>query len=205
MLARVNGHEQRGHVTAIKKDNTINKWYFQIDSGAWWPRSALQKGYGYTNHTEVEPSGTSEDDSETSGKPPPLPPPAWPEEALAVDFLEEEADELLFIDVDQAPGRKEEAKPYFRHTCKSSQEKGAAINIYLEFRHNEAIKSAVESGLGIGCLSEIVLRKNFANGDLVPLKLPKRDMRRTFYFILPRNRQHVDSVEQWMQTCRGME
>jgi len=62
------------------------------------------------------------------------------------------------------------------------------INIYLEFKHNEAIKNAVESGLGIGCLSEIVLRKNFANGDLIPLKLPRRDMRRTFYFVLPKNR-----------------
>ena len=58
------------------------------------------------------------------------------------------------------------------------------INIYLELRHNEAIKNAVESGLGIGCLSQIVLKKNFANGDLVPLTLPRRNMRRTFYFAL---------------------
>ena len=35
------------------------------------------------------------------------------------------------------------------------------INIFLEFKHNEAIKNAVESGLGIGCLSRIVLSKNF--------------------------------------------
>jgi len=76
------------------------------------------------------------------------------------------------------------------------------INIYLEFRHNEAIKNAVESGLGIGCLSEIVLRKNFANGDLVPLALPRRDLRRTFYFALPRGRFQLEAVSAWMQTCR---
>lgn len=79
------------------------------------------------------------------------------------------------------------------------------IKVHLEFKHNEAIKNAVESGLGIGCLSHIVLRKNFENGDLVPLKLPRRDMRRTFYFALPRKRHHTESMEAWMQNCREMD
>ncbi len=79
------------------------------------------------------------------------------------------------------------------------------INIHLEFKHNEAIKNAVESGLGIGCLSRIVLQRNFANGDLVPLKLPKRDMRRTFYFALPKKRFHTVSVESWMRICITMD
>lgn len=79
------------------------------------------------------------------------------------------------------------------------------INIYLELKHNEAIKNAVESGLGIGCLSQIVLERNFAHGDLVPLKLPRRDMRRRFYFALPRERFHLEPVQSWMRTCREME
>ena len=79
------------------------------------------------------------------------------------------------------------------------------INIYLELRHNEAIKNAVESGLGIGCLSQIVLNKNFANGDLVPLTLPRRNMRRTFYFALAKKRFRLDSVKSWMETCRTMD
>jgi DNA-binding transcriptional LysR family regulator len=79
------------------------------------------------------------------------------------------------------------------------------IKIYLQLRHNEAIKNAVESGLGIGCLSRIVLQKNFANGDLIPLTLPRRNMRRTFYFALPRKRFRLDSVEAWMRTCREMD
>ena len=77
------------------------------------------------------------------------------------------------------------------------------IRVYLELRHNEAIKNAVESGLGIGCLSNIVLKKNFANGDLVPLHLPRRNMRRTFYFALPKQRFHRDTVEAWMRNCRA--
>ena len=79
------------------------------------------------------------------------------------------------------------------------------INIYLELKHNEAIKNAVESGLGIGCLSQIVLQKNFANGDLVPLTLPRRNMRRTFYFALPKKRFPLESVASWMATCRQLD
>ena len=76
------------------------------------------------------------------------------------------------------------------------------IDIYLEFKHNEAIKNAVESGLGIGCLSEIVLHRNFMNGDLVPLKLSRRSMRRTFYFVVPKSPTRKNSVEAWMRICQ---
>ena len=79
------------------------------------------------------------------------------------------------------------------------------LQVHLEFRHNEAIKNAVESGLGIGCLSRIVLQRNFANGDLVPLRLPRRDMSRTFYFALPRAAYQPESVEAWMRICREMD
>ncbi|MBT8149893.1 MAG: LysR family transcriptional regulator [Gammaproteobacteria bacterium] len=77
------------------------------------------------------------------------------------------------------------------------------INVYLEFRHNEAIKNAVEAGLGIGCLSRIVLRKNFAIGDLVPLSMPRRALQRNFYFVLPRERYPNSSVDAWMRICRA--
>lgn len=79
------------------------------------------------------------------------------------------------------------------------------LNVYLEFKHNEAIKNAVESGLGIGCLSRIVLQRNFANGDLVPLALPRRAMKRTFYFALPKKRFQLESIQFWMNTCRSMD
>ena len=76
------------------------------------------------------------------------------------------------------------------------------INIYREFRHNEAIKSAVTSGLGIGCLSQVVLQNDFRNGELVPLKLAKRDMRRRFYIALPKKRHRKAAVEYWIKLCQ---
>lgn len=79
------------------------------------------------------------------------------------------------------------------------------INIHLEFRHNEAIKNAVEAGLGVGCLSSIVLHRNFAHGDLTPLVHPRRKMLRTFYFALPKKRLLTTAVNAWMNTCRKMD
>ncbi|GAA4082750.1 LysR family transcriptional regulator [Zhongshania borealis] len=78
------------------------------------------------------------------------------------------------------------------------------IEIYREFKHNEAIKSAVESGLGIGCLSKVVLQNDFRNGDLVPLKLANRDMTRMFYFALPKHRHNKAAVEFWIALCSKM-
>ncbi|MBB3045913.1 DNA-binding transcriptional LysR family regulator [Litorivivens lipolytica] len=77
------------------------------------------------------------------------------------------------------------------------------LNIVREFHHNEAIKSAVESGLGIGCLSQVVVQNDFRTGNLVPLKLARRDMRRRFYFALPRKRHPKAAVNYWIELCRS--
>lgn len=77
------------------------------------------------------------------------------------------------------------------------------LQVYFEFRHNEAIKKAVESGLGIGCLSQIVLQGNFREGSLIPLKLSqKHQMRRKFYIVLAKNRYHKRAVDAWIRICR---
>ncbi|MEK1904410.1 MAG: LysR family transcriptional regulator, partial [Pseudomonas sp.] len=41
----------------------------------------------------------------------------------------------------------------------------AQLNIRLELEHTEAIKRAVESGLGIGCISRLALRDAFRRGS----------------------------------------
>lgn len=51
----------------------------------------------------------------------------------------------------------------------------APLNIRLELEHTEAIKRAVESGLGIGCISRLALRDAFRRGSLVPLETPQLD------------------------------
>lgn len=77
------------------------------------------------------------------------------------------------------------------------------LDIYFEFQHNEAIKRAVESGLGLGCLSRIVLQGNFREKSLVPLKVgDHHGMKRTFYFALARNAYRKKAINTWMDHCR---
>jgi DNA-binding transcriptional LysR family regulator len=78
-----------------------------------------------------------------------------------------------------------------------------AINIYLELTHNEAIMRAVETGIGIGCLSEIALEGALKRGDLIELTLPNVDMKRTFYFIRRKDSYPSKAVSQWIDLCRS--
>ena len=75
------------------------------------------------------------------------------------------------------------------------------LNIFLELRHNEAIKTAVLSGLGLGCLSRMVVAREFSYGDLVPLTIPDTDMRRQFYFALRKTSPPSPALSLWMHLC----
>ena len=76
------------------------------------------------------------------------------------------------------------------------------MNIFLELTHNEAIKRAVESGIGIGCLSQIALESDIKRGNLVPLELPRREMHRSFYFVLRKKRHPSKAVDWWIELCQ---
>lgn len=75
------------------------------------------------------------------------------------------------------------------------------LDLALELQHTEAIKRAVEAGLGIGCLSRMTLIDAFRRGSLVELKVPHRDFRRQFYFILHRQKFLSPGIERWQQLC----
>ena len=50
------------------------------------------------------------------------------------------------------------------------------LNVRLELEHTEAIKRAVESGLGISCISRLALRDAFRRGSLVAIETPQLDL-----------------------------
>lgn len=77
------------------------------------------------------------------------------------------------------------------------------LNIKLELQHTEAIKRAVQAGLGLSCLSSITLEQAFERGDLVPLETPHRDLRRAFYFILHNDKYRSEGIERWLALCRN--
>ncbi|KAF7599010.1 MAG: LysR family transcriptional regulator [Candidatus Dactylopiibacterium carminicum] len=62
------------------------------------------------------------------------------------------------------------------------------LAVRLELEHTEAIKRAVEAGLGLGCISRLALRDAFRRGSLVPINVPDLDLRRSFYIIHHRDK-----------------
>lgn len=75
------------------------------------------------------------------------------------------------------------------------------LHIQLELEHTEAIKRAVESGLGIGCLSRLSLREAFRRGSLVEIGTPF-DLSRHFHFARHRQRHLSPAAESFIALCR---
>ncbi|WP_313515376.1 LysR family transcriptional regulator [Pseudomonas sp.] len=80
----------------------------------------------------------------------------------------------------------------------------AELNVRLELEHTEAIKRAVESGLGIGCISRLALRDAFRRGSLVALETPDLDLRRQFYFIWHRQKYQTAAMQEFLAQCREL-
>ena len=77
------------------------------------------------------------------------------------------------------------------------------LRIALTLQQTEAIKRAVEAGLGLGCVSRIALEDAFERGTLKPCRVPQRDFRRQFYFLLHKRKQPAPPrVERWLAFCR---
>ena len=76
------------------------------------------------------------------------------------------------------------------------------LKVRLELEHTEAIKRAIESGLGIGCLSRLSLREAFRRGSLVEIPTPYLDLRRRFYFARHRQRHLSPATRHFLALCR---
>jgi DNA-binding transcriptional LysR family regulator len=76
------------------------------------------------------------------------------------------------------------------------------LNIRLELQHTEAIKRAVETGLGIGCLSRLALEAALESKRLVAIDVKERDFKRFFYFILHRQKYRSEGILRWLSLCR---
>lgn len=76
------------------------------------------------------------------------------------------------------------------------------LDISLELQHTEAIKRAVEAGLGLGCLSRICLADAFRRGSLAPVEVPGRDFRRRLSLVLHRQKYRSAGLKAWLELCR---
>jgi DNA-binding transcriptional LysR family regulator len=78
-----------------------------------------------------------------------------------------------------------------------------SLNIVLELQHTEAIKVAVQAGLGVGCVSRIALEESFRGGTLRACRVPGRDFRRQFYFLLHKQKYRGPGIQRWLELCRA--
>ena len=78
------------------------------------------------------------------------------------------------------------------------------LNIRLELEHTEAIKRAVESGLGIGCISRLALQDAFRRGSLVALETPELDLTRQFYFIWHKQKYQSTAMREFVSQCQAL-
>lgn len=76
------------------------------------------------------------------------------------------------------------------------------LNIRLELEHTEAIKRAVESGLGISCISRLALKDAFRRGSLVPLEISGLDLKRQFNFVLHKQKFLNSGITAFLKLCR---
>jgi DNA-binding transcriptional LysR family regulator len=80
----------------------------------------------------------------------------------------------------------------------------ARLHIRLELEHTEAIKRAVESGLGIGCISRLALKDAFRRGSLVPLMTPELNLGRYFYFLWHKQKYQTTGMREFIMLCKKM-
>ena len=66
----------------------------------------------------------------------------------------------------------------------------------------DPIKRAVESGLGIGCLSRLSLREALRRGSLVEIRTPELALRRRFQFVRQRQRHVSSATRKFIEECR---
>jgi DNA-binding transcriptional LysR family regulator len=77
------------------------------------------------------------------------------------------------------------------------------LRIVLELQHTEAIKRAVLSKLGLGCVSRMAVEDEFRAGTLVPCRVPHRDFRRWFFFVLHEEKYVSPGIRSFLELCRS--
>ena len=87
---------------------------------------------------------------------------------------------------------------------KAAEGKFEIDTILLELGNTEAIKTAVESGTGISCLSRLSVERAVAGGHLVELHTPWLDLGRDFYVIVHKDKYRSAFLNRFLEfSARG--
>jgi DNA-binding transcriptional LysR family regulator len=75
------------------------------------------------------------------------------------------------------------------------------IRLTMELGGTEAIKRAVESGMGIACLPRIALVDTVEQGKIVTLATPYLHLKRDFQILLHRHKYRTEGVRVFLEFC----
>lgn len=78
------------------------------------------------------------------------------------------------------------------------------VKIVMEMGHPESVKRAVESGVGIACLSALTICREVENGWLKSLKIDGLDMKRQLRIISRKDSQVDDAMAEFLAFCDVM-
>lgn len=92
----------------------------------------------------------------------------------------------------------------FRETGSGTREKfeeaiGTTITPFVELGHTEAIKQAVEAGLGISCLSKATVSKALERGELIVIKTPFLKLTRDFYKVIHKEKYQTQLLKRFVE------
>lgn len=76
------------------------------------------------------------------------------------------------------------------------------LNLLMEFSHTEALKRAVETGIGIGCASRRTLVESLSSGSVVVLPTPFLNLERELYMLIHRQKYRTQGLDAFLDHCR---
>ncbi len=76
-----------------------------------------------------------------------------------------------------------------------------SLDIFMEFGHTEAIKKAVEAGMGLSCLSALTTCREVENGWLKVLKIPELDITRQLLIIWRKDKIQTNLFREFLSFC----
>ena len=78
------------------------------------------------------------------------------------------------------------------------------VNVVMEMGHPEAVKRAVESGVGLACLSTLTVCREVENGWLKSLNIDGIDMSRQLWIVRRKDKVMTEAMHEFLDFCDVM-
>lgn len=78
------------------------------------------------------------------------------------------------------------------------------LNVVMEMGHPEAVKRAVESGVGLACLSTLTVCREVENGWLKSLNVEGVDMSRQLWVVHRKDKVMTEAMQEFLDFCDVM-